>query len=166
MRPRTLIISFITIVIAFLLVVILTLALIPQQTNPAFAAATQFIEAAGKGQDAAAFALLSPAMQAYVKANCPDGSVSGCLKAYTPPEWGAFQSGVFRRADPDGKYWNVDIIATYAQDKGASGVCIYQRMQQDEAGQWRVYGWAGFIACGDPRSRTMAANSDTPNRAP
>jgi hypothetical protein len=124
------------------------------------------MNAAGKGDDATAFPLLSEEMQAYVQANCPNGSVSACIQGYAPAEWGAFASAVFRRAAPDGADWNVDLIATYERDTGASGVCSYYRMEQDDAGQWRVYGWAGFLWCGDGRSRNMATNPDTPNRAP
>lgn len=147
-------------------VVLITLALTPAQTHPAFAAAAQFANAAGKGDDATAFALLNDQMQAYVQANCPDGSVSACVESFTPPEWGELVSAVFRRSAPDGDAWDVDLIATYERDTGASGVCIYHRMEQDAGGNWRVAGWAGYIWCGDARSRMMATNPDTPNRAP
>ena len=143
-----------------------TLLLTPQEANPAFAAATDFMAAAGAGDDTVAFALLDTTMQAYVQANCPDGSAAACIAAYIPAEWGAFQSVVFRRAAPDGAAWDVNLIATYAEGIGFSGVCIYQRMARDDAGAWRVAGWAGFISCGDSRSREMATNPDTPNRAP
>lgn len=154
------------IIAALLIVVVVTLAFVPSQTNPAFAAAEQFARAAGQGDDAAALALLSDEMQAYVAANCPDGSVAACVDAFTPPEWGAMKSAVYRRATPDGAAWDVDIISHYEADRGASGVCIYQRMEQNAAGEWRVAGWAGFIHCGDPASRSMAGNPDAPNRAP
>jgi hypothetical protein len=62
--------------------------------------------------------------------------------------------------------YDVDLIATYAEGRGFSGVCIYQRMEQDAEGAWRVAGYAGFISCGDAESRNMATNSGTPNRAP
>jgi hypothetical protein len=154
------------IVASVAIIVVVTLALTPQETNPAFATATTFMNAAGKGDDATAYALLSADMQSYVEANCPNGSVSACVEGYAPAEWGALNSALFRRAAPDGPNWNVELIATYEHDKGASGVCSHYRMQQDESGQWRVYGWAGFLWCGDPRSRNMATNPDTPNRAP
>jgi hypothetical protein len=153
------------IIVSIAIVVVITLALTPQETNPAFAAATDFMNAAGKGDDAA-LGLLSGEMQTYVQANCPNSSVSACIISYTPAEWGKLNSAVFRRAAPDGSNWNVELIATYERDTGASGVCSHYRMQQDETGQWRVYGWAGFLWCGDPRSRNMATNPDTPNRAP
>jgi hypothetical protein len=148
------------------MVVVVTLALIPQETHPAFTAAVALVEAVREQDDTAAYALLSDAMQAYVTANCPVGSVSACITAYTPPEWGEMLSAVFRRAAPDGVNWDVDIIATYAEDKGFSGVCIYQRMEQDAAGDWKVFAWAGYVACGDGASRNMADNPDAPNRAP
>jgi hypothetical protein len=147
-------------------IVAVTLLLTPQETNPAFAAAVNFMNAAGKGDDATASTLLSDELLAYVAANCPDGSVSACVQGYIPPEWGDLISAVFRRAAPDGDAWDVDLIATYEQDTGASGVCAYTRVQQDESGAWRVYEWAGFLWCGDGRSRNMATNPETPNRAP
>ncbi|MBZ0278201.1 MAG: hypothetical protein K8I60_18790 [Anaerolineae bacterium] len=147
-------------------VIVVTLALIPQETHPAFAAAIAFIEAVQKKDDSTAFALLSEPLQTYVTANCPDGNVSACIFAYTPPEWGSLLSAEFRRAAPDGVNWDVNIIATYAKDKGYSGVCIYERMEQDAAGNWKVFGWAGFVSCGDPTSRNMAGNPDAPHRAP
>ena len=154
------------IIVSVAAIVVITLVLTPQETNPAFAAATTFMNAAGTGDDATAGSLLSAEMQHYVQANCPNGSVSACIMGYTPAEWGTLHSAVFRRAAPDGANWNVELIAIYEHDKGASGVCSQYRMQQDESGQWRVYGWAGFLWCGDPRSRNMATNPDTPNRAP
>lgn len=154
------------VIVSVAVIVIITLALTPQETNPAFAAATRFMNAAGNGEDVIALSLLSSEMQSYVQANCPNHSVSACIMGYTPAEWGMLQSAVFRRAAPDGANWNVELIAIYQHDKGASGVCSQYRMQQDESGAWRVYGWAGFLWCGDPRSRNMATNPDTPNRVP
>lgn len=148
------------------IVVVVTAALIPQETNPAFAAAVAFMNAAGKGDDETATPYLSDELQAYVAANCPNGSVSACVDAYTPPEWGDLISAVYRRATPDGDAWNVDLISTYERDRGASGVCIFHRMETDDSGNWRVTEWAGFLWCGDPASRNMATNPDTPNRAP
>lgn len=147
------------------IVVAVTLALVPQQTHPAFAAALEFAEAAGRGE-AAADALLAPPLRGYAAANCPDGRAAGCIQAYTPPEWGRFLSVVFRRAAPDGPAWNVELIATYAQDLGFSGVCIYLRLEPEPDGAWRVARWAGYVSCGDPASRNMAANPAAPNRAP
>jgi hypothetical protein len=164
-RSRLIWISIVAIIIVAAIIV-LTLALTPAEVNPAAATAAAFMNAAGKGDDATAFALLSADMQEYVAANCPDGSVAACITGYTPPEWGELVSAVFRRAAPDENAWDVDLIATYERDTGASGVCSYYRMEQDEAGVWRVAGWAGFIWCGDAASRNMATNPDTLNRAP
>ena len=139
--------------------------LTPQAANPAFTIAVDFVNAAGKGDDARASALLSNSMKAYVLAHCPNKSPSGCLRSYTPAEWGSLQDAIYRRSIPNGQAWDVEIIANYAQGKGASGVCSLIHIAQ-EAGNWRVAGWAGFIHCGDPASRDMATNPDTPNRAP
>lgn len=154
------------VVLAVGIVVVVTATFVPQETSPAAAAAVTFMNAAGKGDDATAFLLLSDELQAYVTANCPDGSVSACIDSYTPPEWGNLQSAVYRRSTPDGAAWDVDLISTYERDRGASGVCIYHRVEQDDMGAWRVVEWAGFLACGDAASRNMATNPDTPNRAP
>jgi hypothetical protein len=148
------------------IIVAITAALTPQQTNPAFAAATAFMEAAGKGDDDTAYRLLDENLQAYVTTTCPNGSVSECIASYIPPEWGKFLNVVFRRAVPDGSAWNVDLIASYEEDLGFSGVCIFQRMEQNSDGAWQVAEWAGFISCGNPDSRNMATNPNTPNRAP
>lgn len=166
MSRRWLWLGLAVIVVAVGVVVAVSLALVPQETNPAFAAALEFAQAAGQGDDAAAFARLSPDLQRYVAANCPEGRVSACIQDYIPPEWGKFLGVVFRRAAPDGPNWNVDLIATYEKDRGFSGVCIYQRMEADAAGAWRVARWAGYVACGDPASRNMAVNPDAPNQAP
>lgn len=165
MRNRSLWIAGI-VVASVILVIVITLALTPSNTHPAFAAATAFMNAAGSGDDATAESYLSPELLAYVAANCPNGSVSACIASYTPSEWGKLIKAVFRRATPDGQNWNVDLIATYEFGTGFSGVCIYHRMEQDDSGAWQVAGWAGFIHCGDPASREMATNPDTPNRAP
>ncbi|MBL8161316.1 MAG: hypothetical protein JNJ61_04965 [Anaerolineae bacterium] len=152
---------------AGVVLIILTLALTPQATNPAFAAATTFWNAAGAGDDATALALLDETMQAWVADNCPQGSVSACVRAYTPAEWGNLLEAVFRRAAPDGpRAWNVDVIATYEFERGFSGVCGYFRVEQGADEQWRIAGWAGYLWCGDPASRNMATNPDSPNRAP
>jgi hypothetical protein len=155
----------IAIVASVIILIFASLSLTPQ-TSPAFDAAVRFANAAGTGDDDTAFALLSPELQEYVRANCPDGSVSACVRSYTPPEWGDFQSGVFRRAAPIGQHWDVQVIATYQFAEGFSGVCIYLRMESTAENQWQVTEWAGFISCGDGASRDMATNPDTPNRVP
>lgn len=175
MRNRTIWIGLAIAAAVIVLIVALTAALTPQQTHPAYAAALAFADAAGKGDDDAAFALLAPPLQDYVTANCPDGSISACVDAYTPPEWGGFQSIVFRRAVPDSSTnengtgvtaYDVDLIGTWAQDKGFSGVCVYTRVEQNDSGAWLVTRYAGWVSCGDAESRDMARNPDAPNRAP
>jgi hypothetical protein len=173
MNRRTLLIGALITAAALIIIILLTAALTPQQTNPAYAAAVAFADAAGDGDDATAHALLGDELRAYVEANCPDGRVSACVESYIPDEWGAFQSVVFRRAAPDATRiengapaaYDVDLIATYAEDRGFSGVCIYVRMEQTEAG-WQVVRYAGFVSCGDAASRNMANNPDAPNVAP
>ncbi len=154
------------VVLALALIVVVTAALTPEELNPAFAAAVAFTKAASSGDGMAAYALLDDDLQAYVTENCPDGDVSACIASYIPAEWGGFLNVVYRRAAPDGAAWNVDLIATYEQAEGGSGVCIYNRVEQGAAGEWRVSEWAGFISCGDAASRGMAANPDAPNRVP
>jgi hypothetical protein len=146
--------------------VLITLLLTPQAANPAFDAAVRFATAAGKGDDAAALPLLSDGLRDWVQENCEGGRPSACIQGYIPPEWGALVSVVFRRAAPDGPNWDVDVIATYEKDTGASGVCSYFRVEPADDRQWRITRWAGFVWCGDGRSRQMATNPDAPNRAP
>ena len=166
-RSQRIVIIVSVFTVAIVGIVLLIAAFIPQNTNPAFATAVNFVNAAGTGDDDTALALLSPALQAYVQQNCPDGRVSACIQPYTPPEWGQFRNAVFRRSAPDGpNAWDVDLIATYEEGKGFSGVCIYNRVEQSAEGEWLVTEWAGFLHCGDAASRNMATNPDTPNRAP
>ncbi len=166
MRSGRFIIIGAVLLVIIVVILIATLAFIPQNANPAFATAVEFTQAAGEGNDEAAMALLDAALQEYVQANCPDGSISACVRGYTPSDWGQFRSAVFRRSVPDGTAWDIDLIATYEAGKGASGVCIYNRLEQDENGAWRVTAWAGFVHCAEADSRNMATNPDTPNRAP
>jgi hypothetical protein len=149
LSPLTLVIGIIVAVVG---VVIVTAALIPQQTNPAYDIGVQFVNAASKGDDEAALAALSQDLQAYVGTNCSDGRVSACISSYAPPEWGAFQSAVFRRAQPEGtNVWHVQYVSTYEKDRGASGVCIYTRLEK--AGEtWQVTRWSGWVWCGDAQS--------------
>lgn len=146
--------------------VLVAVALIPPQTNPAFDVAASFANAAGQGDDAAAMPLLTSDLQQAVAENCPGGVPSGCVQGYAPAEWGPLVNAVFRRSTPSGTAWDVEVISTYELDKGASGVCSYFHVVQDADGAWRIDRWAGFIWCGDSRSRSMATNPDTPNRMP
>lgn len=146
--------------------VLVAIALTPPQTHPAFDVAQTFANAAGHGDDAIAFPLLGTDLSKAVTATCKDGKPSACVQGYIPLEWGALENAVFRRAIPDGAAWDVEVIATYEKDKGASGVCSYFHVTQDVDGQWKIDRWAGFLWCGDSRSRDMATNPDTPHRMP
>ena len=146
--------------------VLVAVAVTPPQTNPAFEVAAAFANAAGHGDDAAALPLLSTDLAKAVAERCEDGKPSSCVMGYAPPEWGALENAVFRRTAPDGAAWDIEVISTYEKDKGASGVCSYFHVSQASDGQWKIDRWAGFIWCGDPRSRNMATNPDTPNRMP
>jgi hypothetical protein len=166
MHSKRLLWIALAVVLALALIVVVTAALTPEDLNPAFATAVEFTKAAASGDDAAAHPLLSDDLLAHVTENCPNGSASACVGTYIPPEWGDFLNVVYRRAAPDDSAWNVELIATYEQGEGGSGVCIYNRVEQNRAGAWRVTHWAGFISCGDAASRNMATNPDAPNRAP
>jgi hypothetical protein len=165
MRRRTFFI--IAGIVAALLVVVVTTALLtPESTNPAADNAVLFVQDVLRGDDAAAMALLAPEPAAWVAENCPGGVPSGCIAAAIPADWGRFERAVFRRSALVGDAWNMDIIGFYEAGVGASGVCAYTRMEQDASGAWLVAEYAGFIHCGDPASRQMASNPDTPNRVP
>ncbi len=166
MKSRPLIVIGLATILIIALIVGVALALTPQETNPAYRAAVAFVDSAAKGDDASASALLDAPMRAYVAANCAGGEPSGCIQSYTPPEWGKLLSAVYRRAAPDGDAWNVEVIANYEQGTGASGVCSLIHVSKDAGGDWQVSGWAGFVHCGEPESRNMDTNPDTPNRAP
>ncbi|MCK6578899.1 MAG: hypothetical protein L6Q98_12410 [Anaerolineae bacterium] len=165
MNSRTLVILAAALIIVVVIIVAATLLFTPGQTEPAFQAAVAFVEAAARGDDAAALALVSPAIRDAAAAGCPEGSLSACVDAYTPPEWGDLKSVVFRRATPDGESWDVDLISYYAANRGASGVCIYARMEPVD-GSWQVTRYAGFIHCADPAWRDISSNPDAPNSEP
>jgi hypothetical protein len=155
----------VVILVVIVAIVVATLFFTPAETNPAFAAAIAFVDAAARGDDATAESYLSEELRAWVAANCPDGSVSACIASYIPPEWGAYQSMVFRRSAPDGDGYNVDLIGTWELDRGFSGVCVYTNMQQEDDA-WKVQRWAGFVWCGDPNWAEFGSNPNTPNRVP
>lgn len=165
MSRKTLFI-FVGIAILAVIVIAMTALLTPTQTSPAAESALTFVQAVSGGDDATAMPLLSDNATAYVAENCPGGSVSACVNAIIPEEWGNYISTVFRRAAPDGDHWNIDLISTYEHDLGGSGVCIYVRAEQDESGNFKVAQYAGFVNCGDPSTRNMATNADAPNRVP
>lgn len=145
----------------------LTVVLTPENTKPAFNTAVDFVNAAGTYNEDVAFALLSPAMQDYVRDNCPDGEVSACIAAYTPPEWGELLkdgAAVYRRSIRDGEAWDVQILATYEEDEGFAGVCIYHRVEEIAPDDWRITAWSGFISCDDPDSGLRELRQpDAPN---
>ena len=157
-------------IVAFIGVVVVTTALlVPQGTNPAYAVALDFVQAAGKGDDEAAMRALSPNLQAWVGDNCPEGSVSRCIRDYAPAEWGSFLNAVFRRAQPDGnRAWDIQFVASYAEGQGFSGVCIYARSEQKADESWHVVAWSGWVSCDAPNSglRSLISDPSVPNRAP
>ncbi len=152
-------------------IVALTLVFTPE-TAAQYRIAVDFMTAAGSGDDDTAFPLLTDEMQAYVRENCPDGSVSACVMAYTPPEWDGLNDSadpvVFRRSIPDGEdAWDVQLVATYAEGQGFAGVCIYHRMEEVAPDDWRVAAWSGFISCDAPNSGIQGLRQpDAPNRVP
>ncbi len=156
--------------LVFVVIVIITTALlIPQGTNPAYAIAQDFVLSAGKGDDASAMNTLSPELQAWVRENCPVESVSHCVDDYTPADWGDFLNAVFRRAQRDGRdAWNILFLATYAENQGFSGVCIYARTEQKPDETWHVVAWSGWMSCDEPNSGLSDLINDpsVPNRAP
>jgi hypothetical protein len=168
-RKSTLIILIATIC-AVVVIVALTLMLTPEKTNPAFKTATDFMNAAGTGDADAAYALLSPEMQDYVTDNCPNGNVSDCILSYTPPEWGRLNgegAAVYRRSIQDGDAWDIQLIATYEEGDGFSGVCIYHRVEEIATDDWRVTAWAGFITCDEANAGLdRLRRENAPNRAP
>lgn len=153
------------------LVVLITALLIPEQTNRAFATAVNFVNAAGNGEDDAALALTGEVLGRYVANQCPQGSIAACIDAYIPDEWGDFLNAIFRRAQPDGpNAWDVQVLATYAEDQGFSGVCIYTRVERDPQATeetWAVTRWSGWVSCDLPEAGLSTLRSrSAPNAAP
>ncbi|QPC82910.1 hypothetical protein G4Y79_00630 [Phototrophicus methaneseepsis] len=158
------------VLLALVIVVIVTALLVPQQTNPAYASAVDFVKAAGSGDDAEAMSHLSDTLVAYVAENCRDGSVSACVDDYTPAEWGSFLNAVFRRAQPDGpNAWDILLLGTWEEGQGFSGVCIYTRAERPDTSSdaWEIVRWSGFVSCDLPNAGLSGlAQDDAPNRAP
>ncbi|MDX1991128.1 MAG: hypothetical protein SF029_01980 [bacterium] len=164
-RPLVWIGGLTVLVIAGLLV--LSAVLTPGSVNPAYAAAERFMSAAGAGNDAQASALLGNDLQAYVAENCPGGSVSACIDAYTPPEWGGLIAAVYRRSIPVGRAYDVLLFATYEEGVGFSGVCIYHRVEEVAEDDWRVTAWSGFLHCEEEEADLQELRQpDAVNRAP
>ena len=167
-RALWLITGVIAIVVIVAVIVWLTSSLGPE-INPAYAVAITFTNAAGKGDDAAAEAVMSAQLREWVADNCPDGSLGACIDAYSPPEWGAFTNAVFRRAQGNlVEGYDVQMVATYEDDQGFSGVCIYNRVDPTADGGWEVTRWTGWVSCDLPNSglSSLANDADAPNAAP
>ena len=160
----------VAVLIGLVAVVVITALLVPQETNPAYAAAIEFVNAAGKGNDEIAMSHLSAELKNYVADNCRDGGVSACVDDYSPSEWGSFLNAVYRRAQPDGpNAWDVQLIATWEEDQGFSGVCIYTRVEKTnaESETWEIVRWSGFVSCDLPNAGLSGlAQDDAPNSAP
>jgi hypothetical protein len=168
MKSRPVLVIAIITVLSIVGLLLLTLVLTPE-VNPAFDVAINFVNAAAKGEDTIALPLLSQELQAYVAATCPEGKVSACIQAYTPPAWGKMLSAVFRRAIPDGdNAWDVLLVSTYADGQGFSGVCIYNRVERLADATWQVTKWSGFVSCDESSAglSDLRDNPDAPNQAP
>ena len=154
-------------IVLVIVLIVATLFLVPEETHPAYAAAVGFVNAAATGNDDIAHLYMSDDLQAFVSENCSNGVPSTCIEGYADDSWGAFSSAVFRRAIPDGSdAWDVQLIATYADGQGFSGVCIYNRVEQID-NQWQVVRWSGFVSCDLPSSGLQElARDDAPNRVP
>lgn len=175
MKSRTQLWIALAIVASAAVIIVISVALTPANTNFAYAAAVDFTNLATKGQTADASALMDDNLRAYVAENCPSGDVGACVQAYAPADWGAMISAVFRRSIPDGNNaWDIQLVATYEEEKGFSGVCIYNRVERfaelaegDAYDGWRVTRWSGFIPCDDALSGIQnLRGADAPNRAP
>lgn len=175
-QPRWVLISAVLILALIVGLVALSAVLTPDNLNPAFAVAVDFVNRAGTGDDGA-LELLGPQLAEYVAQACPSGSVSACVQGYTPPEWGALVASVFRRSIPDPSAavgaWDILQVATYERDQGFAGVCIYTRAEQiapregDPYAGWRVTRWSGFVSCDLPDAGLQGLSQPAaPNYAP
>ena len=154
-------------VLIVIIMIALTLVFTPENTHPAYNAAMTFIRAAGDRDDDTAFSLLGNGLQTYVTENCPGGSVSACIDAYTPAEWGDLIAAEYRRSKPDGRAWDVLILANYEEGQGFTGVCIYHRMEEVAPDDWRVAAWSGFVSCDENNTGLDGLRrDDAPNRVP
>jgi len=173
MKSRAAIAIVVVIALLVTAILIISLSLTPAQSNPAYAVAEDFTNLAAKGQNDAALALVSQPLRAYAQDNCPDGSLAACVQSYVPPEWGGIISAVYRRSVPEGDVQHVQLIATYQEGKGFSGVCIYNRVERvadpanDPYDGWRVTRYAGFVPCDAPGSDLDEMRQpNAPNAAP
>ncbi|MFN8527952.1 MAG: hypothetical protein U0670_05015 [Anaerolineae bacterium] len=165
-RTLLIIIAAVVLLIVVIAGIVIASTRFTPSNEPQYQAAVDFVRAVGLNDNRTALSLLTPGMRLWVSELCSYGQIASCLRAFVPPDWGQFVSVVFRQATPYYTSWDVDMIATYERGDGASGVCIYARIEQMPEGDWRVSRWAGWISCADPRAQDMANNPDTPNRAP
>lgn len=135
--------------------------------HPAHTAAVNFVNAAATGDDDSALPYMSQSLRDAVTETCPDSIPSTCIESYADDTWGNFMSAVFRRAIPDGNNaWDVQLIATYEDGQGFSGVCIYNRVEQIDS-TWQVTRWSGFISCDLPTAGLKSlADVSAPNHLP
>lgn len=173
MKSRAVLVIVAVIALLVLGILVISLSLTPAQSNPAFAVAEDFTNLATKGQNDAAIVLVSAPLREYGELNCPDGSLAACVQSYAPSEWGGIISAVYRRSVPEGNVQHVQLIATYQEGKGFSGVCIYNRVERvadpsnDPYDGWRVTRYAGFVPCDAPGSDLAEMRQpDAVNAAP
>lgn len=162
-----LIVGVAVLIVAVVVLIAATAFLVPEGTHPAFATAVSFVNDAARGRDDEAIPLMSDALTAYVADNCPDSIPSTCIQSYADDSWGNFMSAVYRRSIPDGSdAWDVQLIATYEDGQGFSGICIYNRVERIEDA-WQVVRWSGFVSCDLPSAGLQQlAGDDAPNRVP
>jgi len=164
---KKLIVGVGALMVTIVVLIVATVFLVPEGTHPAYAVAVEFVNSAATGDDESAVLHMSDTLMAYVADNCPDGVPSTCIAAYADESWGGFSSAVYRRSVPDGTdAWDVQLIATYEDGQGFSGICIYNRVEQIE-GEWQVVRWSGFVSCDLPTAGLQQlAGDDAPNRVP
>jgi hypothetical protein len=167
MANNKLILGVAGLMVAVVALIIATLLFVPEGINPAFATAVNFVNAVATGDDDIALPYMSIALRQSVAENCPNGMPSTCIKSYADDSWGDFMSAVFRRAIPDGSdVWDVQLIATYEDGQGFSGVCIYNRVERID-NDWQVTRWAGFVSCDLPTAGLQdLAGESSLNRMP
>ena len=164
MAKNKLILGVGTLIVAVIGLIIVSMSL---GLHPAHTAAVNFVNAAATGDDDTALPYMSKSLRDSVTENCPDGIPSTCIESYADESWGNFMSAVFRRAIPDGnEAWDVQLIATYEDGQGFSGICIYNRVEQIES-TWQVTRWSGFISCDLPTAGLKSlAEASAPNHMP
>ena len=161
MAKNKLLIGVAGLMVTVVALIIATMFLVPESTNPASATAVNFVNAAATGDDETALPYMSSTLQESVAENCPDGIPSTCINSYADESWGGFMSAVFRRQIPDGNdAWDIQLIATYEDGQGFSGICIYNRVEKI-GDEWQVTRWSGFVSCDLPTSGLQGLASDS-----